>query len=207
MKTALRVSASILLLVLFSFPDPLASQSGGAIQPGSRVRVTVTPGSQAYHTVAGTLTSSGETLTGRWDSEDSGTLLLHDQGGAGIWHIPVESVQRLEVSQGRTREWGKTTAKWVGVAAGAAGLVSAVAWTPCEETGFMACFLAPRSRGEAFAWGAGAGAIIGLPIGLIAGSRWKESWTSESLQGMKASVRATGEGRLGLGIAIPTGGR
>ncbi len=88
----------------------------------------------------------------------------------------------LDRSLGEERHFLKTLFISVGVTAAAIGSFSAMAWQPCTDTGFMACFLAPRSRGEAFGMGAVGGAALGLPIGIVIGLAMKtEKWAPMNL--------------------------
>lgn len=50
------------------------------------------------------------------------------------------------------------------------GLVGAIAYTPCDDTGFLACMMHPESRGHSALLGAVAGAALGGLVGMIIGS-------------------------------------
>jgi hypothetical protein len=150
---------------------------------------------------------AGQTIVGELEATSNETISVADPHGPGSWRIPAESVQRVEVSLGQERRMGRSVFQWtVGLAAGL-GIIGALAWEPCDQTGFMACFMVPESRSEGFAWGAAGGFILGLPIGLLAGLKKHEIWREEPVQGFRASIQAAPGGRIGLGLTLPTGRR
>ncbi len=92
-------------------------------------------------------------------------------------HIPMGEIEKIETSQGKHRHFGRNFLITVASTSAAMGLISAVAWSPCTETGFLACMLHPGSRGEALTWGLSGGALLGLPLGLLVGlTARSESW-------------------------------
>jgi hypothetical protein len=96
-----------LAVVLLTLPLPVFASGGGAtMQPGARVRVTV---SEAHErTLVGTLESL----------KDEGLVLQVD--GRPLT-IPVESIRRVEVSRGR-----RASARWTALGAVAGGTVGAL---------------------------------------------------------------------------------
>jgi hypothetical protein len=206
MNTMLRQALGFAVLLVILAPQPVSSQTDLPILPGHRVRLTVSEGKPAAHSVAGMWVSTGEAIVGDWEANSEGVIRLRDQSGMGSWQIPAESVEQIEVSLGKRRRIGRSVfLSTVGFAAGF-GFIGAVSWKPCNEVGFMACFLTPTSRSESIAWGAGVGAILGLPIGLLIGLRKHETWRAESTQGLKASIQPGPGGRIGLGLTLPAGG-
>jgi hypothetical protein len=173
-------------------PAYIAAQDGPSI--GDRVRLQQVDGTVLVGTVEGI--SMDELVLGS-ATTDSRTLSL---GG-------IESIER---SLGEQRRFGRNLAISMGIAAGAGGLLSAVSWSPCRETGFMACFLHPESRGQAFTWGFVAGGVIGLPVGVIVGLAAKgERWQpiARPAVGRVALGLVTGGGRgVGVRASIPFGG-
>jgi len=206
MNTMLRQALGFAVLLVVLAPHPVFSQTDLPILPGHRVRLTVSKGKPAAHSVAGMWVSSGEAIVGDWEANSDGVILLRDQAGRGNWRVPAESVEQIEVSLGTKRRMGRSVVlSALGFAAGF-GIIGAIAWEPCNEVGFMACFMTPTSRSESFAWGAGIGAILGLPIGLLIGLKKHEIWREESAQGLKASIQTAPGGRIGLGLTLPAGG-
>jgi hypothetical protein len=83
----------------------------------------------------------------------------------------------LERSIGRMQSFWKNFGLTVGGAAVAGGLVSAISWTECNDSGPFGCLLEPGSRGEAFGWGVIAGGLVGVPVGVLLGAVIKpERW-------------------------------
>ena len=207
MKTTRMFSLGCAILLGSLAPQPGSSQTSIPAFPGQRVRVTVSPGRTGVHSETGMFLGSGQTIVGELEGASGGTISVADPHGPGSWQIPAESVQRVEVSLGHERRMGRSVFQWtVGLAAGF-GILGAMAWEPCDEVGFMACFMVPESRSEGFAWGAAGGFILGLPIGLIAGLTKHEIWRDESVQGLKASIQAAPGGGVGLGLTLPVGNR
>ena len=207
MNTTLRWALGLAALLLALAPQWGYSQATLSVQPGDRVRVTVHPGRATGQFDGRVFRNSGEPIVAEWEGNSDGTILLRDKSGIVNWQIPQESVERVEVSLGHERRMGQSVFKWtLGMAVGF-GILGAVAWDPCTETGFMACFLAPTSRSESFAWGAMGGAIVGIPVGFLAGLRKHEIWSDNSIQNLRASVQAAPGGRVGVGLNLPVGGR
>jgi hypothetical protein len=147
--------------------------------------------------------SDGRVVVGTAERISPDEIVL---GGSTLSFDGIESIER---SLGERRRFGRNLAITTGVAAGAGGLISAISWSPCRETGFLACMLHPESRSDAFAWGFVGGGILGLPLGIIIGladksERW-EPVTRPSL-GPVALRLVTGGGRgVGVRASIPLG--
>jgi len=155
MKKVLVTAIALALLA----PASGSAQDGPSI--GDRVRVQQADGTVLVGTVEGI--SADEIVLGS-STADSQALSL-------------EGIESIERSLGDQRRFGKNLAITMGIAAGAGGLLSAISWSPCRETGFLACLLHPESRGDAFAWGFVGGGILGLPLGIIIGLAEKdERW-------------------------------
>jgi hypothetical protein len=124
--------------------------------------------------------------------------------------VPFDGIENIERSLGERRRFARNLAITTGVGAGAGGLISAISWSPCRETGFLACMLHPESRGDAFAWGFVGGAMLGLPVGIIIGLAEKsERWelVPRPSFGPVALGLVTGGGRgVGVLASIPFGG-
>ncbi len=89
----------------------------------------------------------------------------------------------IERSIGRTRNFWKHFGLTIGGGAVVGGLLSAITWTECRDTGFLSCFLVPESRAEAFGYGFLAGGVVGVPVGVLLGSLVKvERWEKVSDQ-------------------------
>ena len=202
MNTMLGRTLGIAALLLALGPQCGHSQARLSIFPGDRVRVTVHPGKAAAHGADGVMINSGDPIVGHWEGSADGTILLRDEGGSGSWQILEESVQRIEMSLGHERRMGQSVFKWtVGLAAGF-GILGAASWHPCTETGFMACFMSPQSRSEQFALAALGGAVLGIPVGFLAGLRKHEIWSERSVRYLRASIETSPGGGIGLGLSI-----
>ena len=79
-------------------------------------------------------------------------------------------------------------------------------WSPCTDTGFMACFMHPDSRGDAFVMGAMFGTAIGLPLGLVAGLISKHDvWQPVDAHGRPIlSIIPGRAGGFDVALSIPT---
>jgi hypothetical protein len=89
----------------------------------------------------------------------------------------------LERSIGRTQSFWKHFGLTVGGAALTGGIISAVTWTECNESGLFGCFMEPASRGEAFGWGFVAGGLVAVPLGVLLGAVIKpERWIKVGVQ-------------------------
>jgi len=181
-------------VLLTGLTFPLATAGQTALAPGDRVRFDQ---------------PDGGTVTGVVAAVSAREVTI--SGPAGEATYPVEGIAGLERSMGRHRSFGRTFGITLGVTSLVGGTASALTWTPCRETGFLACFLAPESRADAFAWGLAGGAIIGLPVGVILGlavttERW-EPGSLPSIGPVAFSVRAAPGRGVGLVGALPLGSR
>lgn len=133
----------------------------------------------------------GAYVTGRMAGWDGGTLEVFDARTGAPRVLDRGAVERIEISRGRSRNFGKHFGISVLGASVLGGVVGAAAYEPCESTEFLGCFLAPESRGEAFGWGAALGAAVGVPIGIVLGlTIEKEDWAEYSPeQGAVSAVR------------------
>jgi hypothetical protein len=129
----------------------------------------------------------GPAVTGMLTSVTPDQVGIQVDGSDSEVGFDRSRITGLDRSLGEQRHFVKTLLVSVGVTAAAIGTFSAMAWQPCTDTGFMACFLAPRSRGEAFGMGAVGGAALGLPIGIVLGLAMKnEKWAPMNLDASRA---------------------
>ena len=143
--------AALLALGAIGLPASAAAQAD--VAHGTRVRVRHVSG----RPMVGTLMVI---------SSDSVRLRTLEVGDVTL---PAGDVIALERSLGRKRRfWRNFGLTALGVAA-SGGILGAVTYEPCESTGFMSCFMAPASHGEAFLYGAAFGSVIGVPVGAIVG--------------------------------------
>lgn len=185
-------------LFLLGLAAPAAAQTPTDLEPGSRIRVV----DQQGHETVGTLFLA---------TADSLTMNTHRGTQRRAFAVP--SVTALQVSQGQYRRVARTTLITMGASAFVFGLSSAAPYEPCHPKGWFDCILVPDSRGEAFGWGLAVGAMIGLPVGLIAGLAAKhDRWADVPLPGSRTAepvlqvTRRPGRG-FGVGLSIPLGGR
>jgi hypothetical protein len=152
----------------------VAAQDAPALAAGQRVRIT-----------SSTLGLKRQVVT--LDAVGGDTLLL---GGDAVRAIPLTSVERLEVFEGRHgHPW---RGAWIGGLAGVVGGIPAMyaicTYAACEVAGLV---------GGAAAFGA-AGALIGAGIGaLIKTDKWEEV----PLDGLRVSI-ATRGGGVGVGVRL-----
>jgi hypothetical protein len=184
----------ILLIVLAGLPIPGSAQSSPG--PGARIRIAQTDGTVQTGTLE--------------DATPRRISLLSDQEGQE-YVIPMARVGKVEASMGLERRFGKYCAIGVASTSVLAGTISAAGWSPCTRTGPFACLLSPESRGEAFMWGLVAGALIGVPIGLVVGlSVQEERWERVTLPGspgVTVSIRPVIAPRPGFSASMSIGGR
>ena len=129
----------------------------------------------------------GTVLTGRLATLSPETIQLWI-GSDDLAEVPVARIEVLETSLGRRRRFAKYYGITVAAASVVGGMIYALTWSPCTETGWFTCWPHPDSRGEAFGWGFAGGAIIGLPLGLIIGSKVREErWNPVALPAPAAS--------------------
>jgi len=120
---------------------------------------------------------------------DSISFVLHPHGLAPLETdtpdtatVARSNVQTFEVSTGSHRHVLRALTWGLGTGVGGGALAGAATYTPCTKTGFLACFLEPRSRGEAAIWGATIGAVLGTAGGLLIGSLYRsEDWQQVSM--------------------------
>jgi hypothetical protein len=186
MKKLLRVTALAMAIGL-STPVSGVAQGGPAV--GERVRVH---------------RADGRVVIGTVERVSSEEVVVGDSA------LSVDGIESIERSLGERRRFARNLAITTGVAAGAGGLISAISWSPCRETGFLACLLHPESRSDAFAWGFVGGGILGLPLGIIIGLAEKdERWEpiARPAVGRVSLGLVTGGGRgVGVRASIPFGG-
>lgn len=169
----IRVAAFLLL----AMPVAAPAQEAREPQPGVRVRVTHVRGQQI-----GTLRSV-----------DGDSVRFTTIAGVDL-ALPAGEVALLEQSTGVHRQFWKHLAMVSGGLIAAGGVLGFATYEPCESTGFMSCFMAPGSRGEAMLLGGALGGIVGVPLGLLAGVAIQtERW---------APVTAVGHALSGVSIRM-----
>ena len=183
------------VLVVVSVLLPVAGAAQLVPAEGQRVRVSRTDGKVVSGTVSFASSEEVRLIAGR-----AGEELL----------IPQAEIRLMEESLGRQRNFAKNFGITLISASFGLAAVSAIAYEPCTETGFLACFLEPTSRGEAALFGLIAGGALGLSAGLIVGFAAKsEKWTLLSVSGPgESALRITpvvGR-RLGVSGSLSLGG-
>lgn len=189
------VSAIVLfacVLVLLAPSSPLHAQVPPSL--GDTIRVT---------------TASGDVERGTYQGLTGDRLLLGREFGAHR-EIPRSEVEQLDVLVGRERRFFRDFGLTMGIIAAGGGLGYAAVWSPCTDTGFLACMFHPTDRFGAFGMGALVGAAIGVPIGALVGLMEHNVWEERSLSGSAASraslklVPASG-GAIGFSASVPLG--
>ena len=173
---------------------PTSATGQSELNPGDRIRVQERDGA----VVTGTVTEV---------SADQVLLLTFLRE----YSVSRDQIESLDRSLGEKRNFAGNFALSVAGTAVVGGVLGAVTWSPCTETGFLACFLYPESRTDAFGFGLAIGGIVGVPIGLIVGLASKHEVSEPiSVPGpsgfalrIQPVVRAD---LLGLTASIPMGG-
>ncbi len=188
------MTRTVVFLMTLMFVLPFDGSAQAVPSPGDRIRIKQV---------------DGTVLTGRLLTLSPETIQL-SVGSDDVAEVSVARIEVLETSLGRQRNFGKYFGLTVAVASLVGGTIYALTWSPCNETGFLACFLEPTSRVEAFGWGFAGGAIIGLPLGLIIGSKVREErWNRGALPALTAprlTIRPVIGGRVGFAGSVRVGG-
>jgi len=174
---------------------PAALSAQGPLRPGDRVRVTQADGSEVTGTV-------------QYVRDGDIRLLTVSQADR---LLPSEGIRSVERSLGRERNFVENFVLSVVGGAAVGGLLGAVTWTPCNDTGFMACFLHPSSRSEAFGFGMIVGGTLGVPIGLVLGLADRDDiWEPVTVPGPDGlalqMAPVVGVDRVGFTASIPLRG-
>ena len=184
-RSAVFVPVVAFVFAMALIPSGLDGQAP-TLEPGARVRLTQSSGERHEGTLQA-IGSDSARLTG-----SRGTLVS----------VPLSDLSRIEVSLGRRRQFWKhlgLTAVGLAVLGGAAGGAS---YEPCDESVLFGCLLSPGSQGEAFAWGAMLGGVVGVPAGIVVGAAVRrEEWAPvqrEGVQPRQVPVRPT----LGRGVGL-----
>ena len=166
----MRRSAHVVAALAFWLPLAVSGQRAPSL--GDRVRLRSPDGANPVGVVTSVTPDSVEVRQLRGRTE--------------VWYATADWDQ-LERSLGRERSFGKNFGITLGVSTGAIALISAIAWSPCTDTGFVACDFYPLSRMRAFGYGMVGGALIGLPLGVIVGlAANSEKWEPISVPGRKS---------------------
>ncbi len=119
------------------------------LDPGTEVRLVVSPSNDIR----------GELL-----SLDADSLRVQDSGSGFVHVVPTFDIERLRVSEPRTRGRGALRGFVIGSIVGALTLGTVAAASPCEAL----CFPA----GEVFLLGAALGGAVGGGSGAAIGAAW-----------------------------------
>jgi hypothetical protein len=154
---------------------------------------------------------NGAVVTGSLVSATAEQLGVVSGRNGREYIIPLSGISGMEESLGRHRRFGRNFAIGLVSTAGVLGALAAATWSPCTQTGFMACLLHPGSRAEAFTWGLAGGGVVGLPVGVVAGLAIKEErWAPAVLpRAGEATLRVVPapHNSVGLAAVIPVGDR
>lgn len=145
----------LLLLVLVAAPS-LAAAQFASIEPGTRVRVSV---SEPFRQMDGP--PRRQLLRGTVAANDGGVLRLSVPGATGELAIPYGAVRRMEVSQGVSRPWSMIE-RAIGGAAG--GAITYALMNDPRRRGGPHYRTDWRAAGVGASWGAGIGAVLGLVL-------------------------------------------
>jgi hypothetical protein len=178
-----------------------------AVQAGSFVRLTVGQGMPYRDGRTGDLVGQGNldqrSFIGTVSEKSGQSLTLTAPQGGVVWEVPNSSITRLALRTGHSRSFGRTLPISMGVLGGMGGILGAVAFEPCPG----GCWMGPNDRGGAFLWGFVAGAVVGIPVGLLFGFQRREVWEEVQLDssGRHATpiLAVQGDGAFVLGAAIP----
>lgn len=180
---------AIVVLAAVTLPLVAAAQSPASV--GERIRIRQTDGTSVVGTVVA-----------------ASPLEMRIVGEGGELVVPTGNIRSLERSRGEGRSFAKNFFLAMGVTALVGGAIGGATYEPCDDTGFLACFLAPESRTDAVGFGLAAGAVVGIPIGILVGLGERgERWEGVPLPGGQAllSVIPRRDG-FALRGSIPVGG-
>lgn len=176
----------VLLMAMVIAVPVAAAGEGPAIEPGARVRVTASAPGHFQGVAVGTLTDINST-----------SVTIVDSERGSITQLPLESIKRLEVSQGRHRH--TRMGLLIGGAFGLA-LVPLVLSADCRGTDWE-----PRTcnKDETAALAVANFAVFGGIGALIGHSRQTEAWTETPVQRLRMTVRPLrGGGRVALTLTF-----
>lgn len=202
--TAVTASADVARYPSAMKPLLLALLAAVALMPAD-ARTQTSPQNDVRVRIA---RANGPRLVGTLRAHSVDSLTITDPAG-GLLAIPRRDITGMETSLGRHRSFLRNFSIGVGATAAAGGLLGALTWSECTETGFLACMMHPDSRMGAFGLGALVGGALGVPIGLIAGAAVKtERWAPMAVPGAapeRVSVRPLLGPRPGVVVSIAFG--
>lgn len=176
----------LMAVVVLATAHSAKGEAQPPVQPADRVRI---------------LTRGGGSFTGVVIelARDS----LEVQSSSERRWVQQADVAYLERSARRYRRFGRNFAATVGSVAGVSGMLSAITWKKCVSNEFLGCFLEPQTRGDAFLWGATAGAVLSVPVGVILGLaiRYDQWEPAQSTHGRSATVSVQPILHRGFGAA------
>lgn len=177
-----------LVTAVLAAPLAAAAQSLQPVPAGTRVRVTAPTVHREVATVAAFTTDT--------------IFVAPERAPGDTVAIPLDHLQRLEVSAGRKRDtWhGAGIGALAGAVAGA--VVGVATYRSCEGSGRLGCFdLGPIGSASAMAvLGAAAGGVVG---GIIGSTRVSEHWRRIPIS---VAVAPVAGGRIALAAAVPLRG-
>lgn len=187
------MSKLIGFIVVCGLVLPARGAAQSSPSPGDRVRITRT---------------NGTIVTGILGDATAEEVSLFAEGGEQV--VARSEIGEMERSLGRHRRFGRNFGITMLSSSMGMGAIFALTWSPCTETGFLACFLVPTSRSEAFTWGLAGGALIGISVGVIVGLAVKhERWAPFTVQGprdAKFVILPVIGTRFGVSASISLGG-
>lgn len=142
----------LLFAALGVLPENALVAQDTRLASGTDVRLVVSPGHDIH----------GELIT--WEAD---TLRVRDPGSGFVHVVPSLEIERLRVSEPRTRGRGALRGLLLGSIVGALSLGTFAAASPCEAF----CF----SAGETFVIGAALGGAVGGGAGAALGAAWPGS--------------------------------
>ena len=193
---------NILLALVFtaalavSLVVPLSTLSAQSppIEPGARVRVKQEC-FEGYTSTSRNLTTVCPTNTGVLTAMTAESIIFATGNGGNRLAVPLDSVTRLEVIQGRSRHpWrGAGIGLLVGAAGGAVGTLIMCRNDGCWDygTGFWVARLSAS------------GAVVGAVMGGIVGTFIKtDRWEEVPLDRLRVSFAPQRDGRYKLGLRL-----
>ncbi len=178
--------------IAFSIALMFVLPSGGLAQavpsPGDRIRIKQVDGTVLTGTLA-TLSTEAVQLSVGTDRAD----------------VPVERIDVLETSLGLHRNVGKYIGWTVGIGAIVGAAYGGINW---EASNSSSSFSGLNTVGMNIVAGFFAGALIGLPVGVIIGlgSDYEEQWNRVPIPRPRLTIRPVIGSRLGFGASVRLGG-
>jgi hypothetical protein len=164
----MRTQLTLSLLAFIAITDLPAQRTANGLRdiaPSTRIRVTPV--------------GSSPEIVGRVIEVRGDTLRFSSESGISLKPLHLSQIAALDTSAGLHGRFFEGTLVGLAIGGAVGAVAGALTYTPCTDTGFMACFLHPTSRVDAAGMGMVGGGVTGALIGAIVGAASKaERWNA-----------------------------